>query len=139
MDFVHHRGREMHLGYTLSLVQLESLGACKLPSTRQRVAAAHLLTAKMTAVKLAFSIPECPQQLLDYLQKFNAALPVSKAEDGESQCGRPSGVRSNVKADGKCAARAQQLPSTGYAGKVEHCKGKVAKFPRHVATKGHQQ
>ena len=49
------------------------------PSSWQHAASVRLLTATATVAKLAFAIPECPQQLLDYLQPFIARLPHKQA------------------------------------------------------------
>ncbi|KAL3135334.1 hypothetical protein ABBQ32_007526 [Trebouxia sp. C0010 RCD-2024] len=55
------------------------------PSSWQHAASVRLLTAAATVAKLAFAIPECPQQLLEYLQPLIARLPRKRADGMKPQ------------------------------------------------------
>lgn len=111
------------------------------PSCWRYIAAARLLMARATVAKLAFAIPECPEQLLVCLQHALARGATSRSKDVKPQYDRQYDISKDVKVV-LWAAGAKQPQSMDSAGKQKHSKGAASKHPskiRQLARKGYQE
>lgn len=100
------------------------------PSCWQRVATARLLLATATVAKLAFAIPECPKQLLVYLEHLLTRVTSPETQDAQPQLMRQDKISSDAKAGVQTCSRSKAASSKGSAGKQKQRTGRLAQAPQ---------
>ena len=103
------------------------LGQGMSPSRWQCAASARLLLATATVAKLAFAIPECPKQLLVYLEHLLTRAISLETQDAQPQLIRQDKISSGAKAGRQTCSKSKAASKQGQCRKAEAKKRQTSK------------